>query len=215
MFYFQAAVRSGVCALHHCWHYSIGHQGQYHCASDVPRTPPAVATDAVLLLVVCGWRSLVAAGVVIHTCAVLPVTQSQVQLKPKVWPGCCRRHRHSACVVPAHHGGPPAVLYVRCRRYMRLDAAAVRALNVLPQRLDGSSSFSLYGILARGKTAMGKRLLKVLLNCRAGVYIQLQNAVVCCHAQHSHGQEAPRCNTLHACRRVSCRHLLLLTVASC
>jgi hypothetical protein len=44
---------------------------------------------------------------------------------------------------------------------MRLDAAASRALNVLPHRLDGSASFSLYGIMARGKTAMGKRLLKV------------------------------------------------------
>jgi DNA mismatch repair protein MSH2 len=44
---------------------------------------------------------------------------------------------------------------------MRMDAAAVRALNVLPQRLDGSASFSLYGTMARGKTAMGKRLLKV------------------------------------------------------
>ncbi|KAF6256271.1 DNA mismatch repair protein [Scenedesmus sp. NREL 46B-D3] len=48
-------------------------------------------------------------------------------------------------------------------RFMRLDAAASRALNVLPQRLDGSASFSLYGIMARGKTAMGKRLLKAWL----------------------------------------------------
>ncbi|WIA29725.1 hypothetical protein OEZ86_012205 [Tetradesmus obliquus] len=48
-------------------------------------------------------------------------------------------------------------------RFMRLDAAAVRALNVLPQRLDGSASFSLFGIMARGKTAMGKRLLKAWL----------------------------------------------------
>ena len=47
---------------------------------------------------------------------------------------------------------------------MRLDAAASRALNVLPQRLDGSSSFSLYGIMARGKTAMSKRLLKVCVS---------------------------------------------------
>jgi hypothetical protein len=54
-----------------------------------------------------------------------------------------------------------AVLW--CRRYMRIDAAASRALNVLPQRLDGSSSFSLYGIMARGKTAMGKRLLKAAM----------------------------------------------------
>lgn len=59
------------------------------------------------------------------------------------------------------------VLFRRCvvllvlPRFMRLDAAASRALNVLPQRLDGSASFSLYGIMARGKTAMGKRLLKV------------------------------------------------------
>eukprot|EP00775_Hariotina_reticulata_P005551 gene5551-5787_t len=45
-------------------------------------------------------------------------------------------------------------------RYMRLDAAASRALNVLPQRLDGSANFSLYGMMARAKTAMGKRLLK-------------------------------------------------------
>jgi DNA mismatch repair protein MSH2 len=48
-------------------------------------------------------------------------------------------------------------------RYMRVDAAASRALNVLPQRLDGSANFSLYGIMARAKTAMGKRLLKVSL----------------------------------------------------
>jgi DNA mismatch repair ATPase MutS len=46
---------------------------------------------------------------------------------------------------------------------MRLDAAASRALNVLPQRLDGSASFSLYGIMSRSRTAMGKRLLKVCL----------------------------------------------------
>lgn len=51
---------------------------------------------------------------------------------------------------------------------MRLDAAASRALNVLPQRLDGASSFSLYGIMARGKTAMGKRLLKVRETSCAG-----------------------------------------------
>lgn len=53
---------------------------------------------------------------------------------------------------------------------MRLDAAASRALNVLPQRLDGSASFSLYGIMARGKTAMGKRLLKVGARSSTGRY---------------------------------------------
>lgn len=37
-------------------------------------------------------------------------------------------------------------------RYMRLDAAAQRALNVLPARLDANNSFSLYGLLNRSRT---------------------------------------------------------------
>lgn len=43
---------------------------------------------------------------------------------------------------------------------MRLDAAAQRALNVLPSRLDGNNAFSLYGVLNRGRTPMGKRRLR-------------------------------------------------------
>ena len=43
---------------------------------------------------------------------------------------------------------------------MRLDSAAVRALNVLKSKTDSSDTFSLYGLLNRGKTPMGKRLLK-------------------------------------------------------
>lgn len=54
------------------------------------------------------------------------------------------------------------IVFSAVSRFMRLDAAAVRALNVLPHRLDGAASFSLYGIMARGKTVMGKRLLKVV-----------------------------------------------------
>ena len=46
-------------------------------------------------------------------------------------------------------------------RLMRLDAAAQRALNVLPQRTDANDSFSLYGLLNRGRTTMARRLLKV------------------------------------------------------
>ena len=46
-------------------------------------------------------------------------------------------------------------------RYMRLDAAAQRALNVLRQRTDANDSFSVYGLMNRGRTAMSKRLLKV------------------------------------------------------
>ena len=46
-------------------------------------------------------------------------------------------------------------------RYMRLDAAAQRALNVLKSKTDANDNFSLYGLLNRARTAMGKRLLKV------------------------------------------------------
>jgi hypothetical protein len=43
---------------------------------------------------------------------------------------------------------------------MRLDSAAQRALNVLRNKTDSSDTFSLYGLLNRAKTPMGKRLLK-------------------------------------------------------
>lgn len=46
-------------------------------------------------------------------------------------------------------------------KYMRLDAAAQRALNVMPSRTDANSSFSLYGLMNRARSAMGKRRLKV------------------------------------------------------
>jgi hypothetical protein len=49
------------------------------------------------------------------------------------------------------------------RRFMRLDAAAQRALTVFPMRGDASSSFSLLGLLGRTRTPMGKRRLKVIL----------------------------------------------------
>ena len=45
-------------------------------------------------------------------------------------------------------------------RYMRLDAAAQRALNVLKSKTDANDNFSLYGLLNRARSAMGKRLLK-------------------------------------------------------
>lgn len=48
-------------------------------------------------------------------------------------------------------------------RYMRLDAAAQRALNVMKQRTDANDTFSLYGLMNKGRTPMAKRLLKVPL----------------------------------------------------
>lgn len=51
------------------------------------------------------------------------------------------------------------------------DAAAQRALNVFPSRLDASATFSLYGLMARGRTAMGKRRLRAWLKqVRGGVW---------------------------------------------
>ncbi|KAL3140673.1 hypothetical protein ABBQ32_005238 [Trebouxia sp. C0010 RCD-2024] len=48
-------------------------------------------------------------------------------------------------------------------RYMRLDAAAQRALNVMKTKFDANDNFSLYGLMSRARTSMGKRLLKVWL----------------------------------------------------
>ena len=57
------------------------------------------------------------------------------------------------------HGKYALALY-DTGRYMRLDSAAQRALNVLRSRTDANDNFSLYGLLNRTRTAMGKRLLK-------------------------------------------------------
>lgn len=48
-------------------------------------------------------------------------------------------------------------------RFMRLDLAAQRALNVFPQPQDGGGSFSLLGLMGRCRTPMGKRRLKAWL----------------------------------------------------
>ena len=47
-------------------------------------------------------------------------------------------------------------------QYMKLDASAVKALNLVPgpNELGGNKNMSLYGLLNRCKTAQGKRLLE-------------------------------------------------------
>jgi len=52
--------------------------------------------------------------------------------------------------------------------FLRMDSAALQALNVMPQRVDVNDNFSLYGLMNRGKTAMSRRLLKV---CRLGALV--------------------------------------------
>ena len=44
-------------------------------------------------------------------------------------------------------------------QHMRLDSAAMRALNLLPQSTDANKNMSLYGLLNKCKTAIGSRLL--------------------------------------------------------
>lgn len=44
-------------------------------------------------------------------------------------------------------------------QYMRLDASALRALNLMPGARDGSKSMSLYGLMNHCKTPVGSRLL--------------------------------------------------------
>eukprot|EP01027_Heterolobosea_sp_BB2_P019187 GEZU01026954.1.p1 GENE.GEZU01026954.1~~GEZU01026954.1.p1 ORF type:complete len:598 (+),score=158.78 GEZU01026954.1:59-1852(+) len=44
-------------------------------------------------------------------------------------------------------------------KYMKLDTAALRALNLLPQATDANKNYSVYGLLNKCKTAIGSRLL--------------------------------------------------------
>ena len=64
----------------------------------------------------------------------------------------------------SNHGKYSLSLY-DVGRFMRLDAAAQRALNVMKTKFDANDNFSLYGLMGRARTSMGKRLLKVGLGC--------------------------------------------------
>ena len=67
----------------------------------------------------------------------------------------------SEVLADADNHGKFALSLYDMGRYMRLDAAAQRALNVMKTKLDANDSFSLYGLMNRARTTMGKRLLKV------------------------------------------------------
>lgn len=72
----------------------------------------------------------------------------------------------------SNHGKYSLFLY-DMGRYMRLDAAAQRALNVMKTKFDANDNFSLYGLMSRARTSMGKRLLKA--SCSATC-----SSVQCC-----------------------------------
>lgn len=67
--------------------------------------------------------------------------------------------RFSELLADSTNHGRCALSMYDTGRYMRLDSSALRALNVLPERSDGPSSFSLYGLLNKCRTPMGRRLL--------------------------------------------------------
>jgi DNA mismatch repair protein MSH2 len=67
--------------------------------------------------------------------------------------------RFSEMLADSTNHGRCALSMYDTGRYMRLDSSALRALNVLPERADGPSNFSLYGLLNKCRTPMGRRLL--------------------------------------------------------
>lgn len=84
----------------------------------------------------------------------------------------------------SNHGKYSLSLY-DMGRYMRLDAAAQRALNVMKTKFDANDNFSLYGLMSRARTSMGKRLLKASTH-------------TCPHTRtHAHTILNPKANSLN------------------
>lgn len=95
---------------------------------------------------------------------------------PKPFPisltfACAAVIAFSEVMADASQHGKYALSLYDAGRCMRLDAAAQRALNVLPQRTDANDSFSLYGLLNRGRTTMARRLLKASLPEKAFMFV--------------------------------------------
>lgn len=67
--------------------------------------------------------------------------------------------------LPADHAGKWKLRHHDLSRFMRLDASALRALNLMPNPLElgGNKNMSVYGLLNHCKTAQGQRLLAMWL----------------------------------------------------
>lgn len=61
---------------------------------------------------------------------------------------------------PSAAGGAPADVAPQQQAAMRVDASVEAALNLLPSNTDAATSFSLYGLLNKAQSPMGKALLK-------------------------------------------------------
>ncbi|KAI9831186.1 MAG: MutS-like protein [Phylliscum demangeonii] len=67
--------------------------------------------------------------------------------------------KYLAVLVDASNFGQYRLYQHDLAQYMKLDAAALRALNMMPGPRDGAKTMSLYGLLNHCKTAVGSRLL--------------------------------------------------------
>lgn len=81
--------------------------------------------------------------------------------------------------------------------FMRLDAAVESALNVLPTNTDAATSFSLYGLLNKAQTAMGKALLKAWLKRPLTDLEAIGERLDVVEALHSDAQTRGDLRTLH------------------
>lgn len=82
---------------------------------------------------------------------------------------------------------------------MRVDASVEAALNLLPSNTDSATSFSLYGLLNKAQSPMGKALLKVGGCCLLWLQVGL-----CCRQAVVTGCRRNRDTCLHACAAACC-----------
>ncbi len=96
------------------------------------------------------------------TCKGLPSQVVHISL-PRVVLGTAGVMAFSEVLADVGNHGKYSLSLYDMGRFMRLDAAAQRALNVMKTKFDANDNFSLYGLMSRARTSMGKRLLKASL----------------------------------------------------